>query len=86
VSQCQKSCSGLYDTKEDNRGRHADHPDGHHSIRLISDPPSSPIFMPDAIPAATLPLYPGLGQAQNMLACIPSGVVTNYCHQYAVIV
>jgi len=40
---------------------------------LISDPsPSSPIFMPDAIPAATLPLYPGLGQAPNMLACIAS--------------
>jgi len=61
-------------------------PDGHHSIRLISDPPSSPIFITDAIPAATLPLYPGLGQAQNMLACMPSGVVTNYGHQYAVIV
>jgi len=44
--------------------------------RLISDPPpSSPIFTPDALPAATLPLYPGLGQAQNMLACMPSGVV-----------
>jgi len=43
---------------------------------LISDPPpSSPIFTPDALPAATLPLYPGLGQAPNMLACIPSGVV-----------
>jgi len=31
--------------------------------------------MLDAIPAATLPLCPGLGQAPNMLACIPSGVV-----------
>ena len=31
--------------------------------------------MLDAYPAATLPLYPGLGQAQNMLACIPSGVI-----------
>jgi len=41
---------------------------------LISDPPpSSHIFMPDALPAATLPIYPGLGQAQNMLACIASG-------------
>jgi len=37
--------------------------------RLISDlPPSSPIFTPDALPAATLPLYPGLGQASKMLA------------------
>jgi len=33
------------------------------------------IFVPDALPAATLPLYLGLGQAPNMLACIPSGVV-----------
>ena len=32
--------------------------------RLISDPPpSSPIFTLDAFPDATLPLYPGLGQA-----------------------
>jgi len=31
--------------------------------------------MPDALPAATLPLYPGLGQASNMLAFIPSVVV-----------
>jgi len=45
--------------------------------RLISDPPlSSPIFTPDALPAATLPLYPGLGEASNMLACIPSGTVS----------
>jgi len=41
--------------------------------RLISDPPpSSPIFMPEALCAATFPIYPGLGQAPNMLACIPS--------------
>jgi len=31
--------------------------------------------MPDALPTATLPLYPGLGQAPNMLACILSGTV-----------
>ena len=31
------------------------------------------IFMPDALPDTTLPIYPGLGQAPNMLACIPSG-------------
>jgi len=43
---------------------------------LISNPPpTSPIFMPDALPAATLPFYLGLGQAPNMLACIPSGLV-----------
>ena len=43
--------------------------------RVISDPPPFPIFTPDALPAATLPIYAGLGQAANMLACIPSGVV-----------
>jgi len=32
--------------------------------------PSAPIFTPDALPAATLPLYAGLGQASNMLACM----------------
>jgi len=43
---------------------------------LISDPPPpSPHFMPDALPAATLPIYPVLGQAPNMLACIPNGLV-----------
>jgi len=40
---------------------------------LISDqPPSSPIFTPDALPAATLSLCPGIGEAPNMLACILS--------------
>jgi len=47
------------------------------SSRLISDPsPSSPIFTPDALPATTLPIYPGFGQAPNMLACISSGSVS----------
>ena len=33
---------------------------------LISDPPpSSPIFTPDALPATTLRIYPGFGQAQE---------------------
>jgi len=31
--------------------------------------------MPNALPTTTLPLYPGLRQAPNMLACISSGVV-----------
>jgi len=45
---------------------------------LITDPlPSSPIFTPDALAAATLPIYPGFGQAPNMMPCIPSGVVQN---------
>jgi len=33
------------------------------------------IFMPDALRATTLPLYPGLEQAPDMLAWIPSGLV-----------
>jgi len=48
---------------------------------LISDPPrSSSIFTPDALPATTLPIYPGLEQAPNMLACIPSGLVHIQIH------
>jgi len=31
--------------------------------------------MPDALLATTLPIYPGVGQAPNMLACIPNGLV-----------
>jgi len=34
--------------------------------------------LPDALPTTTLPIYPGLGQAQNMLACIPHGLVLAY--------
>jgi len=42
------------------------------TIRLDATPsmppsPSYPSFMPDAFPAATLPIYPGLGQAPDML-------------------
>jgi len=44
--------------------------------RPISDPPYSfPIFTLDALHAATLQIYPGLGQAQNMLACVPGASV-----------
>jgi len=32
--------------------------------------------MPDALPAATLPVYPGLGQAPNMLGCIHGGYIS----------
>jgi len=48
------------------RGRHTNNPGGRHSIRTnqqyTSTNPS--IFTPDALPAATLPIYPGLRQAQ----------------------
>jgi len=39
---------------------------------LISNPTSSsPIFTPDALPAAILPIYPGLEQAPSMLLAYP---------------
>jgi len=31
--------------------------------------------MLDALPAATLPIYPGLGQVPSMLACISSSAL-----------
>jgi len=52
---------------EDNRGKCAKNPaDATPSGPLMRPPPSSPNFMPDALPVATLPIYPGLGQASNM--------------------
>jgi len=44
---------------------------------LIRAPTSAipTIFTQDALPYTTLPFYSGLGQAPNMLACIPSGLV-----------
>jgi len=45
--------------------------------RLIGAPISAipTIFTPDALPCTTLPIYLGLGQAPNVLACIPGGLV-----------
>jgi len=42
---------------------------------MSGSPMSSPHFFARCLPVTTLPLYPGLGHAPNMLACIPSGVV-----------
>jgi len=44
--------------------------------RLIGAPTSAipTIYMQDALPYTTLPIYLGLGQAPNMLACIPDGL------------
>jgi len=43
---------------------------------LFSDPSQlSPCFYARCPSCPTLPLYPGLGQAPNMLACMPNGVV-----------
>jgi len=45
--------------------------------RLMSDPPhTSHILTPDAVPATTLPIYRGLGQAAIMLVCIPRALVS----------
>jgi len=51
-----------------------------HPSRLTGTPISaiSTIFMPDALPGTTLPIYPGLGEAPNMQACIPGGLVPAY--------
>jgi len=50
---------------------------------LINDPPpSSLIFTPDALPVATVPIYPGLGQAPNILDCISSGFVIAEIYKY----
>jgi len=50
---------------EDNRGKCTDNLAG--PIRTIDAPLlSSPNFMPDALPAATLRIYPGLGQAPTI--------------------
>ena len=50
-----------------------------HPSRLIGAHTSTipTIFTPHALPDTTLPIYPGLGQALNMLACIPGGLVTS---------
>jgi len=48
------------------RGRNTHNPGGRHSIRTNQQSTSiNPFFMPDALPVATLPIYPGLGQAQE---------------------
>jgi len=50
--------------RKDNRGRRTDNPSGYHPIWTISTPTSiiAPIFMLNALSAATLPIHPGLGQ------------------------
>jgi len=52
---------------------------------LIGAPTSSipTIFMWDALPATTFPIYHGLGQAPSMLACITSGLLLLWTqHKY----
>ena len=49
------------------RGRHTDNLGVHHSIQTNQQSTSvnPPIFTTDALPATTLPIYPGLGHAQE---------------------
>jgi len=59
VNSARRNLLDLYGAREDNRGRNTDHPAGRHSLRTNQrPPPSSPIFMLDALPDATLPVYP----------------------------
>ena len=79
VSRCQKkSSSGLCGVQGAiSKADTSTMRQGATPIGLINDPPPSPsIFTPDALHATTLPIYPGFGQAPNMPACIPSGLVT----------
>jgi len=51
----------------------------------ITNPPPSihPIFMPDAIPATTLPIYPGLGHAQEYAGLhTPVAWFTPWCNKH----
>jgi len=53
--------SGFYGAGKDNRGRCTTSLSGHELH--LPPPPSFPIFTPNALSAAILPIYPGLGQA-----------------------
>jgi len=63
---------------EDNTGRPQQSGWTATPFRLIGAPTSAipTIFTQDALPYTTLPIYPGLGQASNMLDCIPGGLVS----------
>jgi len=47
-------------------------PNPDHRCPHLHHPPN---FMPDALPAATLPVYYGLRHATNMLDCIPGRLI-----------
>jgi len=70
----EETSSGLFDARGDIRGRQTDNPVGTTPSGLISNPPPHPLFVPHALPATILPVYPSLGQAPNMLTYIPSGL------------
>jgi len=53
---------------EDNRSKCWTSPHPDHRCPHLHQPPN---FTPDALPATSIPIYPGLGQAPNMLDCTP---------------
>jgi len=54
---------------EDNTGRRTNNPDGLPPIQIGAPTSAIPTsFTPDALPDTTLPIYPDLGQAPNVLA------------------
>jgi len=62
----EESFFWTYGARKDNK-RQTHNPGGRHSIQTNQQSTSinPPTFMPDALPAATLPIYPGLEQAQE---------------------
>jgi len=62
---------------EDNRCGRTDSLDGRNNIWSTGASTSiiPTIFTPDALPAATLSIYPGLEPAPSMLDCIAGGLV-----------
>ena len=83
MSWCQKkSSSGLYGAREDNRGRHTDHPAGCHSIWTNQGPTSiiSPFLQ--QMPFLPQPSHFILawGTGTKLLTCIPSGIVCTQWH------
>jgi len=62
----EESFFWTYGARKDNK-RQIHNPGGRHSIQTNQQSTSinPPTFMPDALPAAILPIYPGLGQAQE---------------------
>ena len=72
--------SGFYSAGDDKEGRGTDSPGGRHPVELtVPPPPSFLIFMPNALPATTLPICPGLGHAQNYAGLHPQWLVL-YTH------
>jgi len=72
----KKKPSGLYGAMEDSTGRHTDYLDGLHSIRTNHRPTSIiPHFYARCPSFCNPPNLSCFGQAPNMMACIPSGVV-----------